>query len=184
MKNIISAIVVIVCIIAGGIGGNFLKNGVGASSGASNPASVPKDQSDMSEKSGQNASEQVGKEDSRGAKDSHGNMAGGSVDYFKFTREFVVPVMRESRVESLVILNINLEVDSRVSSKLFAMEPKIRDNIMTTLIELSNDGKTLEAIANLENYESIRATVLMNLQKIIPEGIRNVLIVDMAKQQL
>lgn len=184
MKNIISAIVVVVCIVVGGIGGNFLKNGAGASSGVSDHASAPKDKSHAAETAGGHGSEPAAKNDSHGAKDSHDSPTAGAVDYFKFTREFVVPVMRESRVESLVILNINLEVDSRVSSKLFAMEPKIRDNIMTTLIELSNDGSTLEAIANLENYESIRATVLMNLQKIVPEGIKNVLIVDMAKQQL
>lgn len=178
MKNIISAIIVIVCIIVGGIGGNFLKNGAGAPSGTADHTSVPKEKSHAAEKTKEHGSEPAE------TKDSHGNPTAGAVDYFKFTREFVVPVMRESRVESLVILNINLEVDSRVSSKLFAMEPKIRDNIMTTLIELSNDGSTLEAIANLENYESIRATVLMNLQRIVPEGIRNVLIVDMAKQQL
>lgn len=184
MKNIISAIIVIVCIIVGGIGGNFLKNGAGATSGTADHTSVPKEKSHAAEKTEEHGSQPAEKKDSHSSKDSHGNPTAGAVDYFKFTREFVVPVMRESRVESLVILNINLEVDSRVSSKLFAMEPKIRDNIMTTLIELSNDGSTLEAIANLENYESIRATVLMNLQRIVPEGIRNVLIVDMAKQQL
>ena len=184
MKNIISAVIVIVCIIVGGIGGNFLKNGAGAPSGTSDHTSAPKDKSHTAEKAGGHGSEPTEKKDSHAAKESHGSPASGAVDYFKFTREFVIPVMRESRVESLVILNINLEVDSNVTSKLFAMEPKIRDNIMTTLIELSNDGSTLEAIANLENYESIRATVLMNLQKIVPEGIKNVLIVDMAKQQL
>jgi hypothetical protein len=184
MKNIMSAIVVVVCIIVGGIGGNFLKNGSGASSGDAAHDTPSKDKSHGAEKKGGHGAEPADKKDSHGAKDSHGSLATGGVDYFKFSREFVVPVMRESRVESLVILNINLEVDSSVSSKLFAMEPKVRDNIMTTLVELSNDGSTLEAIANLENYESIRATVLLNLQRIVPEGIRNVLIVDMAKQQL
>jgi hypothetical protein len=184
MKNILSAIVVVVCIIVGGIGGNFLKNGAGAPSGASEHTSAPKDKSQAAKKAGGHGSGPAEKKDSHAAKGNHGSLAPGTVDYFKFTREFVIPVMRESRVESLVILNINLEVDSNVTSKLFAMEPKIRDNIMTTLIELSNDGATLEAIASLENYESIRATVLMNLQKVVPEGIKNVLIVDMAKQQL
>ncbi len=92
--------------------------------------------------------------------------------------------MQDNKVTSLVILNINLEIDAGGTNKLFSMEPKIRDNVMTTLIELSNDGTTLDCIATLENYESIRATVLLNLQKILPDGVRNVLIVDMAKQNL
>jgi len=92
--------------------------------------------------------------------------------------------MHDRKVESLVILNINLEADSSISQKLFSMEPKIRDNIMTTLIELSNDDRTFENITDVESYETIRAMVLMNLQKAVPTGIQNVLIVDIAQQDL
>ena len=92
--------------------------------------------------------------------------------------------MHDRKVESLVILNINLEADSSVSQKLFSMEPKIRDNIMTTLIELSNDGRTFENLTDVESYETLRAMVLLNLQKVVPAGIQNVLIVDIAQQDL
>ncbi|WP_156945544.1 flagellar basal body-associated FliL family protein [Hyphomonas johnsonii] len=182
MKNIISAVVVVLCIVAGGIGGHFLKSGGG---GASGPAAHAEDAAD----DGHGKSEESGHAKPEKAKSGHGDDSSdeislSGVDYFKFSREFVVPIMRDNKVVSLVILNINLEVDSSLSRKLFSMEPKIRDNIMTTLVELSNDGRTLESVANLENYESIRSTVLMNLQKVAPAGIRNVLIVDMAKQDL
>jgi flagellar protein FliL len=188
MKNIIAAVVVVVCIVIGGIGGSFLKSSSGASSGKADHAT--KDAHGAKEEKGGHGAEAPAKDDhgkkgSQGKKDSHGDAASSSgVEYFKFSREFVVPIMRESRVESLVILNINLEVDASEIQRLFSMEPKIRDNIMTTLIELSNDGATLDSIATLKNYESIRSTVLLNLQTILPEGIRNVLIVDMAKQDL
>lgn len=188
MKNIIAAVVVVVCIVIGGIGGSFLKSSSGGSSGKADHA---KETSNgvKEEKGGHGAEAPAkdgqGKKDSHGKKDADGSVAASpGVEYFKFSREFVVPIMRESRVDSLVILNINLEVDANEIQRLFSMEPKIRDNIMTTLIELSNDGVTLDSIATLKNYESIRATVLLNLQTILPDGIRNVLIVDMAKQDL
>lgn len=181
MKNIIAAVVVVVCIVIGGIGGSFLKSSSGASSDKADHAKE-KSHSAEEEKGGHGSD--AAPKDSHGKKDSHGSSSSSGVEYFKFSREFVVPIMRESRVTSLVILNINLEIDAGGSDKLFSMEPKIRDNVMTTLIELSNDGSTLESIATLENYESIRATVLLNLQTILPDGIRNVLIVDMAKQNL
>lgn len=188
MKNIIPAIIVIICIVAGGIGGNFLRtSGGGASAGAEKHGGGEAKSSHGEEaKGGHGASEPAKDSHAKDSheKDSHGGGGSSGVDYFKFTREFVVPVMRDARVDSLVILNINLEVDSSITSKLFSMEPKIRDNIMTTLIGLSNDGQTLDAISNIDNYESIRASVLMNLQKIVPTGIENVLIVDMAKQEL
>lgn len=123
-------------------------------------------------------------------KDDHGKAhkgdkaASGDSAYYKFSREFVVPVMRDGQVKSLVILHISLETDSATSVKLFSEEPKLRDNIMTTLIGLSNDGRTLEQPTDINNYETIRSMVLMNLKDSISDGIRNVLIVDVGKQNL
>jgi len=117
--------------------------------------------------------------------DGHGKKASsGSSAYYKFSREFVVPIMRGGQVTSLIILHISLETDSATSEKLFSEEPKLRDNIMTTLIGLSNDGRTLERPTDVNNYETIRSMILMNLKDSIDDGIQNVLIVDMAKQNL
>ena len=123
--------------------------------------------------------------DSHGGGDSYGSSkSSGNSSYYKFSREFVVPIMRGGQVTSLVILHISLETDSATSEKLFSEEPKLRDNIMTTLIGLSNDGRTLERPTDINNYETIRSMILMNLKDSIDDGIRNVLIVDMAKQDL
>ena len=92
--------------------------------------------------------------------------------------------MANQRVDSLVIININLEVDSSVMENLFSIKPKLRDNIMTTLVELSNDGKTLVEPTSIDGYETIRSVVLMNLNSVVASGIENVLIMDLAKQDL
>lgn len=104
--------------------------------------------------------------------------------YFKFSREFVVPIMRQGDVESLVIINMSIEADPGVSDMLFRMEPKLRDNIMTTLIELSHETDSLQNFANVQNYETLRSAVLYGLQELVPEGIRNILIVDIGRQNL
>ena len=182
MKNIIFAIIVIFCVIVGGAGGHFLKNSAGAATDAGqSDAHSSADAHKKPEKSGHDAP--APKKNAHGEK-SHGSAPSSDVDYFKFSREFVVPIIRDGKVASLIILNINLEVDGSLTDELFSLEPKIRDNIMTTLIQLSNDGSTLVAISDVQNYESIRATLLMNLGKVVPSGIRNVLIVDMGKQDL
>ena len=196
MKNIIAAVVAVVCIVVGGIAGNFLKSGSG---GSSKPASGGHEaaashesggESGHGEKdSGHEKKEKKKKEaSSHGGGGGHGDGGGGAssgdVTYFKFSREFVIPLMGEDRVESLVILNINLEVDSNISGKLFSMEPKVRDNINTTLIELSSHGDTMRTLGNVESYETMRTMILMNLKNVLPEGVENVLIVDMGKQDL
>ena len=190
MKHIISAIVAVVCILIGGITGHFVKNGLSAAASTSGHEAPAADTHGASDGHGAETKDSHGAKDShkpRKASSGHGGHGGsGSSDvvYFKFTREFIVPIMHDRKVESLVILNINLEADSSVSQNLFSMEPKIRDNIMTTLIQLSNDGRTFENITDVESYETIRAMILLNLQKVLSSGIENVLIVDIAQQDL
>ncbi len=71
-----------------------------------------------------------------------------------------------------------------MSNDLFSMDPKLRDNIMTTLISLGNDGVTLERMTSAESYETIRSMVKKNLNSVLSKGIKNVLIVDLGKQDL
>ncbi len=173
MKHVISALVAVVFIVAGGFGGHFLKSQSGAS--AKSEGHVEKADAHGAKKP---------KIDSHGKKDSHGTPPSSAVVYYKFSREFVVPLMRNNRVDSLIILNINLEADSKVSQELFSIEPKLRDNIMTTLITLSNDGTTFESFGDVESYETIRSMIALNLKNVIASGIHNVLILDIAKQEL
>ena len=189
MKHVISALVAVVCILVGGITGHFVKTGLSAAASTSaheKPEKAGGSHGAADSHGSEKKDSHGGKKESsgHGGGDHGGDSATGDVVYFKFTREFVVPIMHDSKVTSLVILNINLEADSSISQKLFSMEPKVRDNIMTTLIELSNDDQTFENMTNVESYETIRAMVLLNLQKVMPSGIRNVLIVDIAQQDL
>lgn len=192
MKNIIAAIIVIVCIVAGGVGGNFLRSMSSGPSDHGEKAEKPakdshgekKDDGHAEKKKDDHGKKPEKKKDSHGSDDHGGDSAESEVYYFKFTREFVVPIIREGRVHSLIILNLNLEADGSIASNLQSMEPKLRDNIMTSLITLSNDGTTFESITSVENYELIRSTVMDNLQSVVASGINNVLIVDMAKQDI
>ena len=177
MKNIIMAIVAIVCIVAGGVGGSFLRS---MSSGSAEPkahAEKPADsghgeikeeshgaKADTETKKKDDHSKKPEKKDAHGGDSHGGGSASSDVIYYKFTREFVVPIIRNGKVSSLVILNLNLEADASISQKLFEMEPKLRDNIMTTLITLSNDGTTFESMTSVENYETFRSMVLQNLK--------------------
>ncbi len=193
MKNIITAIIAIACIVAGGVGGHFLRS-MGSTAPKAEKHGEEKSDSGHGEKkddhakSEKKADKKEAKADGHGKSgdDGHGSDPGasGGVIYFKFSREFVVPVVSQGRVTSLVILNLNLEADANMSQKLFEMEPKLRDNIMTTLITISNDGKTFESMTDVENYESIRSMVMMNLKSVMSTGVHNVLIVDLAKQDL
>lgn len=187
MKQIIPALIVAVFIAVGGVGGFLLKGGGSADASAASAPDHGGDASDTHEESSDHGEK---KDDGHGkdkkGKGGHGKdtAASGDVSYYNFTREFVVPIIRDEQVVSLVILNLNLEVDNSISGKLFSMEPKLRDNIMTTLIGISNDGTTFNSMTQVENYEYIRSTILESLQEKVGKEILNVLIMDMARQDL
>ena len=128
------------------------------------------------------------KKDSHGASSGGGGHGGGDTSgaptYYKFSREFVVPIIEDDRVKSLVILNLNLQIDTASSQNLFSQEPALRDNIMTTLITLSADDEIFNSLNSIEHYETIRSMILNNLQNSFSTGIENVLILDMARQDL
>lgn len=169
MKLVIAAILVFVFSLAGAYAASVVR-----------PASAP------STESAQEGESAVSVSPNNPAVRSRNDEPYSSSDsmFFKFSREFVVPIMRQGEVESLVIINMNIEADSSVSDVLFRMEPKLRDNIMTTLIELSHGTDALQNFAEVQNYETIRSTVLGNLQELVPEGINNILIVDIGRQNL
>lgn len=179
MKLIVTSLVAIIFVAAGSFAAVVLKTPSEAS--AASVAEVEDEYKD------DDHGDDHGKTDKKKAKKDDGyakKASSGSSAYYKFSREFVVPIMRGGQVTSLVILHISLETDSSTSERLFSEEPKLRDNIMTTLIALSNDGRTLEQPTDINNYETIRSMILMNLKDSIDDGIQNVLIVDMAKQNL
>ncbi|MEL7041469.1 MAG: flagellar basal body-associated FliL family protein [Pseudomonadota bacterium] len=178
MKMIITSVVAVVFVAVGSFAGVMLRS----------PSSAAASPSDSAEAGAGDTAEKAAKDDDRDAKadkkSGDYDAASGATAYFKFSREFVVPLMKNGQVTSLVILHITLETDSSTSEDLFSEEPKLRDNIMTTLITLSNDGRTLVQPTDVNNYETIRSVILMNLRDSISDGIKNVLIVDMAKQDL
>lgn len=179
MKLIVTSLVAIIFVAAGSFAAVVLKTPSEASASYAEAGDGEHHDDDHGDDHGKKPKKADTHDDGHGSKASSGSSA-----YYKFSREFVVPIMRGGQVTSLVILHISLETDSATSEKLFSEEPKLRDNIMTTLIGLSNDGRTLEEPTNISNYETIRSMILMNLKDSIDDGIQNVLIVDMAKQNL
>lgn len=188
MKNIITALVAVVCVVIGGVVGHMLRGGSGEAEAATHVedkghGEEAKDDSHAPKEKDGHGGEKKAKKDK---KDGHGAETSSSgSSYFRFSREFVVPIIKNERVASLVILNINIESDAAASDKLFSQEPVLRDVVMTTLIEISGDGKTFQSMTSIENYETVRSLILGALQKKFPDmGIKNILILDIARQDL
>ncbi|MGJ8562371.1 MAG: hypothetical protein ACSHXY_02355 [Alphaproteobacteria bacterium] len=118
-----------------------------------------------------------GKEKDKG----HGSDS-GSVTYLKFKRQFVVPVMDKNKIEALVIMNLNLELNDDAPDNAYSLEPKLRDAIMRELLVLSSDDIFGANLTSAESYQTLRSTLLRASKAVISEGVEDILILDIARQ--
>lgn len=134
------------------------------------------------------------KKDKKKEKDSHGKKSkGGHGDekgddsgygYLKFSRQFIVPIVAANNVDTLLIIDINLEITPSATEDAYSQEPKLRDALLTTLLKLSNEGFFNDDILKEGNIEEIRAALLEAAQAIIGDDALEVLILNIARQDL
>lgn len=177
IKSILKYIVMIVAITAGVIGADFLKT---QKSTSVHDASG---QTAHSAGKSSHATDSHGKAEAKGKADSHGKaVTTEDTSYLKFKRQFVVPVTKNGRIDSLVIMNFNLILNSYAPEDSFSKEPKLRDAFTRELLELSNAGYFGDNITSPETYDKIRSALLLAARRVIENGVDDILILDIAKQ--
>jgi len=184
IKNILFPVALIFVVILGGVSADFLRNRQNDKvSDTSAPVKTKKSASHGSKDDGhapKKSKKKKGKKDSHG-KDQPDNITAAST-YMKFKRQFVVPVMKGGRIESLVLLNLNLELGPDAPSNAYTLEPKLRDSIMRELLALSHSGVFANDLTSADTYDKLRAALLLASESVITEGVENVLILDLARQ--
>jgi hypothetical protein len=79
-------------------------------------------------------------------------------------------------------MNLNYELNDDAPDNIYTFEPKLRDAIVRELLRLSDKGIFGEDLTTPQSYELLRSTLLEAGQKVVSEGIRDVLILDIARQ--
>ncbi len=117
----------------------------------------------------------------------HGSSkAGGDskYEYMKFGRQFIVPVVSSDAVNSLVVLDLNLEVPASSLDSVYAREPKLRDVLLSTLLQLSNQDVFDGDFLSQSNLDMLRETLLTAARSVATDEVNNVLILSISKQEL
>ena len=194
IKSLLGSAFLIVAVVGGAVAGDFVKNrpaGENASHEAKDSkkgAHGKKDsdsKTDSHGKKDKKHKKDKKKDKKKGKGDKKGHGGGGALDgpsYLKFKRQFVVPVVKGRQIEALVILNLNYELDEEAPDNIYSFEPKLRDAIVRELLTLSDEGIFSNDLTTPQNYELVRSTLLKAGQDVVPEGIRDVLILDIARQ--
>lgn len=103
-------------------------------------------------------------------------------EYVELDRQFIVPVVDEDRVASLIVLTLSIEVEPGKVDAVFAREPKIRDALLRTLFEHAYTGGFDGDFTADYVMKDLRRNLLIAARKIGGGAVRDVLVVDIIKQ--
>ena len=104
-------------------------------------------------------------------------------EYVRLNNQFVVPVVRNGSVRSLVVLGLAVEVGSGQSSEVFNRELRLRDSFLRALFAHANaggfDGRFTEDSALAPLREALLEAAIQILG---PEITHEVLVTDINRQ--
>ncbi|MEP6342134.1 MAG: hypothetical protein ABJ275_02380 [Maricaulaceae bacterium] len=208
MKKIIFPILMILFVIGGVIAADFVKRSASSGGDGEAHAESKKDKKKADKghgkddkghgkddkghgkdkKSKKDKKKKDKKKKDKGHKKGKGDHGGDSYDsdalsFYKFKRQFVVPVMTQGKIEALVIMNLSLELNSDAPDNIYTLEPKFRDALTRELLTLSNKGVFGENLTSVESYEDVRSTLLSAVKSVTIEGVQDILILDVARQE-
>lgn len=102
--------------------------------------------------------------------------------FVKMNNQFVIPVVREDRVQSLVVLSISLETTPNDTEVLYSHEPKLRDAFIGVLFDFAYAGGFGVDFTSSPNLNRLRKTLRDEAQNILPDKVLDVLITDIVRQ--
>lgn len=108
----------------------------------------------------------------------------GSKEYVKLNNQFVIPVVQDDTVSSLVVISLNIEVKPGYKEEIYAREPRLRDALLRAMFDHANIGGFRGAFTNSSNLDILRISLRETAKDTIGQGVLDVLIMDIARQDI
>lgn len=116
--------------------------------------------------------------------DESGTAATASREYARLNNQFVVPVVKDGKVSSLVVLSLSVEVEAGAKENVFAHEPRLRDLFLQVLFDHANTGGFDGAFTASSNMKLLRDALRQAAIHNVGGGITDVLIIDIVRQDV
>ncbi|AZL59454.1 flagellar basal body-associated FliL family protein [Tabrizicola piscis] len=107
---------------------------------------------------------------------------GAAPEFVKLSNQFVVPVVDQGRVAAMVVLSLSLEVEEGESDAVFAREPKLRDMFLQVLFDHANVGGFSGSFTDGSNLIVLRNSLKEAASLVLGTVVKDVLIIDIARQ--
>ena len=103
-------------------------------------------------------------------------------EYVKLNNQFIVPIVKEGKVTSMVIMSISLEAPHGASEEVYAVEPKLRDGMLSVLFDHANSGGFSGSFTDASNLVALRRALSEVAQGVLGPKVTDVLITDIMRQ--
>lgn len=149
------------------------------------PAADPNDQAAAGDAVGKPGHDAAAAPETSGDPVATGDQAGSGEDgpeYVRMNNQFVVPVLKEGRVDAMVVLSISLEVEPGNTDNVFQREPKLRAAFLQVLFDHANVGGFSGSFTDGSNLIVLQTNLKEAAALILGTIVRDVLITDIARQ--
>lgn len=105
-------------------------------------------------------------------------------EFVKLNNQFVVPIIKNDRVSSMVLVSLSLEVKSGYKETVYAQEPKLRDALLQTMFDHANIGGFDGAFTQSGNLDLLKKSLFETARITLGDSLAEVLIIDIARQKI
>ena len=104
--------------------------------------------------------------------------------YIAMKNQFVVPVIRDELVKSLVVMSLSLETGSESVEYVFGREPKLRDTFLRVLFDHAHVGGFDGAFTESGRLSILRVALLEAAHVVVGKEVSDILITDIVRQEM
>ena len=105
-------------------------------------------------------------------------------NYLAMKNQFVIPVIQNELVKSLVVMSISLETGQDSAEFVFSREPKLRDTFLRVLFDHAHVGGFDGAFTESGRLTVLRVALLEAAQSVVGTEISDILITDIVRQEM
>ncbi|MCV2875862.1 flagellar basal body-associated protein FliL [Rhodobacteraceae bacterium XHP0102] len=105
-----------------------------------------------------------------------------NLEYVRLNNQFIVPIVREGTVRSLVVLSLVLEVETGQNQLVFNREPRLRDALLRVMFAHANAGGFDDVFTSSLAMTPLRQGMREAAIAVLGHIVNDVLIVDIMRQ--
>jgi flagellar basal body-associated protein FliL len=105
-------------------------------------------------------------------------------EYITLDKQFIVPLVTESRVQAMIVLSLSLEATPEAVDVVRQREPKLRDVFLQVLFRHAQSGGFNGVFTGGQVMSDLRAGLRDAARGVIGDALNDVLVTDIVRQDM